>query len=325
MKYVIGMDAGSTKTHLAIFTEQGKKIDLCAWGPLNHEGLPGSFAQLEDELGQFIGGSLEKNGIMLTDIRLGVFGLAGVDTTAQHATISDIILRIGIKDFTLFNDGFLGIPAGSGSGVGICAINGSGESIFGLAEDGRTFQIGGVGYVSSDMGGGYNLGRSVVSAVYRELFRMGEPTALTEMLFRELGITDKYDFVETIYRKTDDGTYNAGRLNPLLIDAAGQNDPVAAGLVRQIGHNYAGGIACMAKELAFPEDKPLDVVLAGSVFVKNEGTSLRDVMCERVCELLPKHTVRFTLFDKPPVAGAIVWALKCLHGTADKDDVYKQI
>jgi len=324
--YVIGIDAGGTKSHLAIFTAGGKKVGMHSWGPLNHEVLPGSFAQMEAEMSRFVSGALNAAAISIEQIKYGVFGLAGVDTEGQHKTISEVLRRIGFKEFTLVNDGFLGIPAGSESATGVCATCGTGESLFGLNSQGRMFQIGGTSYISSDMGGGNKLGQRVVSAVYRELFRKGEPTALTPLLFKELGVESKYDFVETIYRKTDDGTYKVRHLNRLLFEAAGQGDAVAIANMKEVAWNYAGGIVCMAEELEFPADELLEVILTGSVFVKGETPVLRDLLMDRVRELLPGREIRFSLFDKPPVSGAIIWALKCVNTGGDyMESVYSQM
>lgn len=311
-KYVLGVDAGATKSKLAIFTEEGGKIGLYSWGPLNHESLPGSFGQLEEELGQFIRQSLKEADIGMEEIRYAVFGLAGVDTKGQHTIISAIIERIGIRDYTLVNDGFLGVPAGSPTGYGISAINGTGESIFGLNREGRTFQIGGCGFLSGDMGGGGELGQRVFAAVYRELFRMGEKTLLTELLLRDLAVTDKYDLIETIYKKMEDPSFRIRDFNRLLFEGAAKGDKIATDAMREIAWNYAGGIAMMAKELEFTKDEALPVIFAGSVFVKGEDPVLLDFVRQRLGELLPGYQLEFVLFDKPPVTGAIVWALQHL-------------
>jgi len=311
-EYVLGVDAGATKSKLAIFEETGKKIGLYSWGPLNHESLPGSFGQLEEELGQFVGQSLVEAGIRMEEVRYAVFGLAGVDTRGQHTIISAIIKRIGIKDFTLVNDGFLGVPAGSPVGYGISAINGTGESIFGLNRVGRTFQIGGCGFLSGDMGGGGELAQRVFAAAYRELFRMGPKTLLTELLLRELAVTDPHDLIETIYEKMKDPSFRIRDFNRLLFEGAAKCDKVAVEAMREIAWNYAGGIAFMAKELEFSMDETLPVIFAGSVFVKGEDLKLLNFLKQRLRELLPGYQLEFVRFDKPPVAGAIVWALQHL-------------
>lgn len=310
--YVMGIDAGATKTKLAIFTDQGEKAGIYSWGPLNHESLPGSFKQLEEEMGQFIRESLEDSKVELKDLRYSVFGLAGVDTRGQHKIISEIIRRIGIEDFTLVNDGFLGVPAGSPVCYGISAINGTGESIFGLNPSGETCQIGGVGYLSGDMGGGGLLAEHVFGAAYRELFRMGEKTMLTELLLEDLNVKDKHDLIETIYEKMDEGSFRARDYNRLLFKAAGNGDKVAIEAMDKIARNYAGGIGAMAHELGFNKSEVLPVIFAGSVFVKGEDPILLNLTKQYVQELLPGYHINFVLFNKPPVAGAVVWALKTL-------------
>lgn len=310
--YVLGVDAGATKSKLAIFTETGKKTGLYSWGPLNHESLPGSFSQLEEELGQFIRQSLSEAGVQMKEVRYAVFGLAGVDTRGQHTIISAILKRIGIGDFTLVNDGFLGVPAGSPTGYGISAINGTGESIFGLNREGCTFQIGGCGFLSGDMGGGGELAQRVFAAVYRELFRMGPKTLLTELLLRDLAVTDPHDLIETIYEKMEDSSFRIRDFNRLLFEGAAKGDAVAIEAMREIAWNYAGGIACMAKELAFRKEEVLPVIFAGSVFVKGEDPVLLNFLKQRLRELLSGYQLEFIRFDKPPVTGAIVWALQRL-------------
>ena len=110
-EYVIGIDTGATKSHLALFDTAGAFVDFGHWGPLNHELFPGSFAQFEDELSQFIARHLSKNEIPVKQVKYGVFGIAGVDTKNQHGIISKIMSRLGFERFTLVNDAFLGVPA----------------------------------------------------------------------------------------------------------------------------------------------------------------------------------------------------------------------
>ena len=38
-EYVIGVDIGGTKSHLALFDTEGNFVDFDHWGCLNHEGL----------------------------------------------------------------------------------------------------------------------------------------------------------------------------------------------------------------------------------------------------------------------------------------------
>ncbi|MCL2067654.1 MAG: hypothetical protein FWG99_09345 [Treponema sp.] len=311
-QYVIGIDTGATKSHLALFDKNGTLIDLCSWGPLNYEVLPGLFAQFEEEIGQFVSNALSKNKIKMEQISYSVFGIAGVDTRKQHNIISEILKRTGFKRFTLVNDAFLGIPAGSPDGTGICANNGTGCTLVGINKDGREFQIGGAGYVTADYGGGGMMGEAVVSAVYSELFRRGEPTCMTSLLFNRLDITNKYDFVEKIHEKTADGSFNPGACAKMLFEAVREKDGVASEIFRKIAESYAGGISCMIDELKFAPNEDLFIVLMGSIFVKGEHSLLIDTLKEIVQKENPAYSFEYRLLDVPAVAGAVIWALRKL-------------
>ncbi|MCL1960095.1 MAG: hypothetical protein FWF68_10885 [Spirochaetes bacterium] len=313
-EYVIGVDIGGTKSHLALFDTDGNFIDLNRWGDLNHEGLKGSFKQFEDEFRQFVMQTLSRNGITMKQVVFSALGVAGVDTKHQNAIVSDIVKKSGFEKFTLFNDAFLGIPAGSKTGTGICAINGTGCTLAGLNGKGEMFQIGGVGAVSADMGGGGYIGERLVSAVYCELFRRGEPTVMTSLLFEKLGITSKYDFVEKFYEKTAAGTFDIYKCSPLMFEAAKQNDKVAFGIFREIAASYANGISCMIEELHFPPEEELYIVLAGSVFVKGEHPFLVDSLKEKISNDNSGRRITYNLLNVPNVAGAVLWALNSLGG-----------
>jgi N-acetylglucosamine kinase-like BadF-type ATPase len=324
-EYVIGIDIGGSKSHLAIFDTDGNFIDLGHWGGLNHEVLEGSFRQFEDEFKQFVKQTLSRNGITMKQAAFSALGVAGADTKQQHVIISDIIRKSGFEKFTLANDAFLGIPAGSRTGTGICAINGTGCTLAGLNDKGEMLQIGGVGAISADMGGGGYIGERLVSAVYCELFRKGEPTVMTSLLFEKLGITNKYDFVETIYEKIAEGAFDIYKCSTLMFEAANQNDKVASDIFREIAANYANGISCMIEELRFPPEEELYIVLAGSVFVKGEHPFLIDSLKEKVSNDNPGRRIIYNLLDIPNVAGAVLWALNSLGSNNYYDKVCSQL
>ena len=310
--YVIGIDIGATKSHCALFSTSGNLIDLCHWGPLNHEILPGSFAQFEDELRQFIVSSLVKNNIEIQQIAYSVFGVAGVDTKKQHHIVSEIIKNIGLKQITLLNDGFLGITAGIPSGTGICANNGTGCTLAGINNKGNMLQIGGVGFISSDYGGGGFLGEKIISAVYSELFRKGEKTCMTDILFKKLGIHDKHDFVEKIYEKIDDNSFQVKSCVKFLFEAVSKNDNIAKNIVLNIAESYANGITCMIEELQFSREENVNIVFTGSVFVKSEDPLMLNTLKKKVNMDNQGYSINYTLLDLPPVAGAVIWALNSL-------------
>ena len=318
-KYVIGIDGGSSKSHLALFDAEGTLKDFQCWGPLNYEVMNGSFDQFEQELGEFLSKTLQANGITQEHIAYSVIGMAGVDTPAQHGIISAIITKLGLCDFLLCNDAYIGIPAASPTGAGICAINGSGCSVAAIDTAGRMLQIGGRGMLTWDIGGGGMIGDLVIGTVYKSLFRLGPPTLLTKLLFEKLGITNKYELMETLFTMTSKG-YKISVCNRLVFEAAHQSDPVAINILREIATNYANTVIYIIREMEFPASEPLHVLLAGSVFVKAEHPIMTKMFQTQLDAAYPERNITYTVLEKPPVAGAAVWALKSLKGEGNYID-----
>lgn len=353
-KYVIGIDIGATKSHLAIYKvgpsagdgsvngsvddsvnghvngasvscshNNGASVDgsynngacvgglvgLNSWGPLNHEVLPGSFTQFEAEFTQFVTQALSIAGIAMRQVAFAVLGVAGVDTRRQHQIISEIIKRVGIKCFVLCNDSYLGVPAGAPSGVGICANNGTGYTVTGIDVSGGMLQIGGVGMISDDRGGGGYIGERAIAAVYNSLFRFAEPTLMKDYIFDRLGVADKNDFVEILSQKIADDEADIGYFNRFVFLAAGRGDRVAESILSDIADSYANSITYILRELDYPADRAVTVVFAGSVFVKGESPFLLDAIKKKVALDNAGRLFEFTVLKRPPVAGAIVWAL----------------
>ena len=111
-KYVIGVDGGNSKTHYALFNNNGEMINFLKGGTTSHELFKDSFAGLKIELEKNIKDLISKNNLSINEIEHIYFGLAGTDTTDQYKEIKKVIREIGIKSFTLVNDAYLGIKAG---------------------------------------------------------------------------------------------------------------------------------------------------------------------------------------------------------------------
>ena len=329
-KYIMGVDGGGTKSHLAIFNEDGKCVCFKSRGPLNHEMMEGSYEELEKVLPEFLLGSLEEAGISPADLAHSVLGLAGVDTKWQHELISGIIEKAGIKNFTLCNDAFIGVTAGCPNGAGICAINGTGFCIAALDHSGNIFQLGGMGVLTDDCGGSTWYSEQVLGTVYNALFRFGKQTLITDLMFAKLGITDKKDYTETLATKLYTEV-DFSELNRLVFEAAAKKDEVAMDILKRSAENYAGGIAYLARNMDFPTNKALQIAFAGSIFTKEKVQILPKMVRERVYDLLGrrnpagKYRLEFNTLDTPPVAGAVLWAAHRASFTIDMRRIKKEL
>lgn len=325
IEYVIGIDGGATKSHLALFDVQGHKVDFAHWGPLNHENLKGGLVQLQEELDAFMGGVLAKNGLGIHQVRCAVLGMAGVDTKREAALVADIVRACGVKEAVVCNDGYLPVKAVSGQSCGICAISGTGCSVAGIDPSGRMIQVGGHGGLTGDMGGGAYLSEQMVRAIYTHLYKGRQSTLMKDLLFPILGVTDDLDFMDVLADRSAAKRFRLADHGYLVFEAAGRGDEVACRVLRESGEDYARSISGAIKRLSFPEGVPIDIVLAGSAFVKASCSLMIDTLKERLAYFHPATPLRFTLFDKPPVAGAVVWALEGIWPVADRPALIKSV
>jgi len=331
--YILGVDGGGTKSHLVIFDRNGICAGATAYGALNHEVMEGSYAELEERLLEVIPRALKDAGVSADDIAFAVLGIAGVDTRAQTEIVSAIVQKTGIEDFIVCNDAMLGVPAGSPDCTGICAIGGTGFKIAAIDYSGAAVDTCGFGGYTDDRGGGSWFGLRACAEVYNEIYRLGRPTLMRDMVFSLLGITEKEDYVETVVEKTyGDGTlYNNLELNCIAFRAAALGDAVALDILSESARQYAGAIARLAMDMDFPADKVLNVILAGSVFIKQEVKILPEMIEKLVAEVFEEHLalmyqgcqgncqgdgglstrwVNYAYLQAPPVLGAVIWAAK---------------
>jgi len=305
---ILGLDGGATKSHLAIFDHNGKCVGTGLYGALNHEVMKGSFAELEERLGGFIRSTLKEADVPMDDLGHAVFGLAGVDTDSQHTRISDIIHRIGLTESTVCNDAFLGVAAGCPDCVGLCAINGTGFKLAAIDHSGAEVQTCGVGGYTDDRGGGTWYGLRAIGEVYNELYKLGRPTVMREILFEMAEVSHREDYLEKVYEKFHGRKLNSVKLNSVVFDAAALGDAVAMDILDESAAQYAGAIARLVMDMDFPQDRTIYVTLAGSVFVRQKVRILQELIKKRVHEALKGRAVEYIRLDAPPVAGAVMWA-----------------
>lgn len=309
-RYILGIDAGGTKTHYALYDVQTGAAELLTGTCANHEGLAGSYAELETLLAENLQKLLARWQLKPQEIAGAGFGMAGVDTQRQHAIISDIFTCLGFPNFALANDGVLGIKAECESGVGVCAVNGSGFSVFGADSQGHTAQIGGLAYLTGDRGGGDYLLHQVVSTVYGSLFKDGAPTMMASRLLNLLNAADKNHLIEQLSEALEGAESKAfcRSVSQLLHTSALEGDAAACSILRSCGTEYARSILALLRQLPeLKQQQPLEIVLVGSNFVKSECSLAADTLREVLAQNLPDLSFVIKPIRTQPVVGAVCW------------------
>ena len=304
--YVIGVDGGNTKTDYFMFDVDGRFVDHIHDGTCSHERV--GYEKAEEILNARIRELIGRHGLEITDVAAAAFGLAGIDLPSQQERFVEIIGRIGIPKFTVANDSFLGIVAGTSRGVGICSINGTGTVSGGIDPGGGRLQVGGIGPLVGDDAGGSYIARSGVRAVYDSFFRCGGKTSMTAPIFKLMGIEGPDELMAAISEQED--SLSSTEIVRVVFLAAGEGDGPALEIMEYVGDQLAKTSAGCIRNLDFGAE--VEVALAGSVWVRAESPALFEAYKRRMAHYLPDKTLTYEFLKVPPATGAVLWAMSLL-------------
>ena len=306
-EYIIGVDGGNSKTDYFLFDTKGNFIDFYRGGTCSHEGLADSFAGSYRVMNDVFMTFFKKNKITVKDIKAAVFGLAGVDTPFQKNKLEEVVEMIVFTNYTVVNDSFLGIKAGSLKGYGVCSINGTGTSSGGIDKEGKFLQVGGMGSIVGDEAGGSWIARQAIRVVYDAAYRFGKATSLTDVVMKELGVNDKYYLMEAISEYGTQRKINLTHLTISVFECANNGDEVAINILKEMADSLARSAGGCVVNLSFEDE--VDIVLAGSVWVKGASPFVIEEFKEKMTEYTKKKC-NIIVLEVPPATGAIIWALE---------------
>lgn len=303
-RYVLGVDAGGTKTVAVIADDSGQVVGIGAGGPGNPDGVGARIARRS--LADAAGGARDAAGV---DIVATTFaGVAGVvtedDRTAARAMLSSII-GVGTP-IDVDHDCRIALAGGLSGRPGIVLIAGTGASAFGRTATGTGWLASGWGSLFGDEGSSFWLAREGLRAAARAVDGRGEPTLLRQLLFDRLGVVDPWDLPGRAARGALQRPELAA-LAPLVVSAAEGGDDVAGLLVRTAAGELAGAAAAVDRALDFAA-RP-EVVLVGGLFNSElVSTAVR----ARLAEMVPDAPV--VAPESSPAVGAVLLALARTHG-----------
>jgi N-acetylglucosamine kinase-like BadF-type ATPase len=125
MRYFLGADVGSTKTHMAVADENGQVIAFAHSGAGNHQsvGYEGMLRSLQDGLQQLLS-SGEFAGY---DLAGAGFGVSGYDWPSDVAPLTSVIDQLGLPcPHEMVNDAMPALLACARGGWGVALVSGTG-------------------------------------------------------------------------------------------------------------------------------------------------------------------------------------------------------
>src|SRR5512141_1590856 len=152
MKYFLGIDVGSSKTHALIVDENGQCVGFGKAGGGNHQGV--GYDGLAKTLKESFDGALNMSEVERASIAGAGFGVAGYDFPSDRAGHLQAIATLGLScPVEVVNDGTNGLLAGATRGIGVNVTAGSSNNARGRGRNGQEGRIVGNGATFGENGG----------------------------------------------------------------------------------------------------------------------------------------------------------------------------
>jgi len=307
MNYVIGVDAGNSKTFALVANDAGRVLGFGRAGPGNHQtvGLQAAIQEIQKACEEAL-----TTARVVKPVSYGVFGLAGADLPEDFELLQEAMKRLGIaRLIRVENDTIVALRAGTSRPWGVVVVCGAGFNAAGIAPDGRILRLPGLGWISGDWGGGLELAREAVRCVARAWDGRGNQTLLTPLVLNALGVESVEEMISGLYH----GCIEEKKLLdivPCIFEAANFGDVVAQELIIRLGREVGTTASAIITRLGL-EELDVEVVLAGGVF-RGKGSLLLDTIAQVLHRTAPKARLVRPKYE--PVVGAIIIALEAIKG-----------
>jgi len=258
MRYVLGMDAGGTKTVALLADESGQVLGEARAGGANLQthGELEVEKVLHDVMERAAGGR---------SVSALCLGMAGVDRPQDELVLRGILRRLGHRDCVrVVNDAVIALVAGTPERVGLVVLSGTGSIAYGADLQGRTARSGGLGWILADEGSAQWLGREALRAAVRAADGRGPRTALLALVLEAMKAEGLADLVAAVYERNPRPS-ELGRLAWTVEAAASQGDEVAGEILERGAAELALAARAVYRQLVF-SDGVVPVVLGGGAF-----------------------------------------------------------
>ncbi|MDD2430655.1 MAG: BadF/BadG/BcrA/BcrD ATPase family protein [Firmicutes bacterium] len=304
MSYVLGIDAGATKTLAMIADYQGNILGTSKAGTGNFQVNGIKAASLE--VNKAIDGAIEVAGIKRENITAAFYGMAGADRDKDFEYVHQVVEPINpAPKMAIENDAVIILKVGALDGVGVGVVCGTGTNCIGFNKRGDRLQVGGLGELFGDSAGAGYIGTRAFRAAVRGFEGRGPKTVLYEMFCKEIGVDRLIDIVEFFYPGSTHPGVDFSRLTPLVFEAANKEDQVALDLLSFVGEEMGLAVNTAIKNL-YSKDEHVKVVIGGSVAQKGNHPAMLDAFKAKISSFHPDNEVIVPTLE--PAFGAIFYA-----------------
>ncbi|MFF5985323.1 N-acetylglucosamine kinase [Streptomyces olindensis] len=298
---VLAIDAGNSKTDVAIVTADGEVLATARGGGFRPPAVGLDTAM--ESLAEPVARALTTAGIpSVTHVSAC---LANADFPVEE---DQLAAALGARGWgttvTVRNDTFAILRAGVTEPRGVAVVCGAGINCVGMCPDGRTARFPALGRVSGDWGGGWGLSEEALWHASRAEDGRGAPTALADTLPAHFGLPSMYALIEALHL----GHIPPPRrheLTPVLFATAADGDTIARTIVeRQAEEVVSMAVVALTRLDLLTEETP--VLLGGGVLAARHP-QLNDHIEHLLTDRAPKAVPR--VVTASPVLGAALLGL----------------
>ena len=300
-RYVVGIDAGNTKTVAAVADLSGR---VCGYARGQSGNIYAGLAPIMNRLKNVFHEALSTAGLKPSDVTHLTISATGADWPEDFVAIREAALeRRMVQDesgLSVVNDAVGSLWAGSPSGEGVVVAAGTSA--------GTAARCGERVWHSSywqQHEGAVELGRAGLKAVYLAELGLEFPTKLTSSFLDVLELPTAEALLHAFTaRQPSLGPADAGRLARVVLDEAEAGDEVALRLAAAHGSALGDYVRVAARKVGFGSNFPL--VLTGGL-MRHSGSALRNALVTRVRVHAPDVLLQTLAFE--PVGGALCVSL----------------
>jgi N-acetylglucosamine kinase-like BadF-type ATPase len=301
MKYFLGIDVGSSKTHALIADETGICIGFGkAWGG-NHQSY--GYDGLENVLKESFEAARQMAGVEIAHIAGAGFGVAGYDFPSDRDAHLKAIASLDLScPLEVVNDGVIGLLAGATRGIGVNVTAGSSNNCRGRNKHGKEGRIVGNGHIFGEHGGALEIALKALQMVNYSWIKRNPPTELTKILLDATTATDAMDLMEGL---SSERYHVLPFIAIEVIKAAENGDEAAREVIRWSGEELGWLAISVARQIGMENDE-VEIIQSGSVF--EAGEIITNPMRAIILKHCPK--ARLIRLEGPPVVGAVILGME---------------
>ncbi|WP_122620083.1 BadF/BadG/BcrA/BcrD ATPase family protein [Streptomyces sp. Tu 4128] len=298
---VLAVDAGNSKTDVAVVTRDGEVLATARGGPFRPPAV--GVERAVDTLAEAVARAFAAAGVGSVEHVSAC--LANADLPVEEEQLAAALharawgARVDVR-----NDTFAILRAGVDEPLGVAVVCGAGVNCVGMRPDGRTARFPAIGRLSGDWGGGWGLAEEALWHAARAEDGRGGPTELARTLPAHFGLDSMYALIEALHlRRVEPARRH--ELTPVLFATAAAGDPLARSVVdRQADEVVAMATVALTRLDLLSEPAP--VLLGGSVLAARHpqlDDRIRELLAARAPKAVP------TVVTARPVLGAALLGL----------------